>query len=622
MGGVAGRNGWRRGVLLAAAMMVGGPAGCGPGPAVESLPDAATTLAGVGRRLSESLDAGRLTRLAARGDRLLAALTAGERDALARGYARFRLDAPASIFVAAPRGHAPFWLAAAGYRPTGLGLADAETAWDLFRREASAGWVGLGVPGLDYSTTAHYAVFVVPSGPSDASPVVSDRPGWDSVAAADGVSLEGGQPRPVGAIPGVLWGATLLRRARDLRHETLLGRGRAWKTHVVATDRPDQITVTPGDDPSGELRWSWRTAAGVTRSIVRVRTADEKSSVMVTEAEGESSALATPDVLNDPVTRRHSARVVGLTPGRRYQYTLGDGSAANTTDWATVRTPPAAGPRGVKLLYMGDPQCGLEGWGKLLAAASKAHPDAAALLIAGDLVDRGNERTNWDHFFLRAAGVFEQLPLLPAVGNHEYLDRGPRLYRAFFDPPRNGPEGVAPGLVYSVEIGDLFLAVLDSTLAVSDPAGAALQAEWLDARLSRTGRTWKVVALHHPLYASHPTRENPAVRAAWGPVFDRHKVDLVLQGHDHAYLRTYPLRDGRRAETPAGGTVYVVAVSGDKFCDQDPRDYTEVGFTRVSTYQTIEVDPASNRLSYRSIDGDGRERDRFTITKPSRVAAH
>ena len=130
--------------------------------------------------------------------------------------------------------------------------------------------------------------------------------------------------------------------------------------------------------------------------------------------------------------------------------------------WRTVKTGPDRS-RGARFLYLGDAQTGLESWGRLLKAAYRRHPDIDFILLAGDLVDRGNERTNWDHFFLRAAGVFDRVPLMPCVGNHEYLDMGPRLYRAFFELPRNGPTGIDPDLVYHFECGDACFAVLDST---------------------------------------------------------------------------------------------------------------------------------------------------------------
>jgi acid phosphatase type 7 len=106
-------------------------------------------------------------------------------------------------------------------------------------------------------------------------------------------------------------------------------------------------------------------------------------------------------------------------------------------------------------------------------------------------------------------------------------------------------------------------------------------------------------------------------------VFDKHHVDLVLQGHDHAYLRTRPMRDGRPVASTAEGTVYVVSVSGEKFYEQGPRDYTVKGMTNLATYQTIDVQVKEKRLTYRAFDRDGREIDALVIDKetpPDRLA--
>jgi len=600
---------------LAGLVLVAGLPSCAPEIPVDALPKAEVALAAAGRRLSQSLSAGALTELATRGDRVLAALTPAERDALSRGYLRFKSDRPVEIFVTAPRRSLPFWLDGQGFRDSALTLNGPGGPWAVFRKSSGPGWVGLGVNGLDRSPRAHYAVFVRAA---DGLPVRLsglDGDGWQVATAGEGVDLESDRAAGVRNLPELLRGATLIRTSHDRRHATMLARGRVWKTHAVAGRTPDQVTISFGARPSAGLVWAWRTRENVGRSVVHVRKA---GGAATREVRGDSESVTLPDLLNDPVMRRHTAKADGLEPATAYEYTVGDGSAEGTTPWATVRTAPA-GSADVSLLYMGDPQCGLEGWGKLLAEAHRRRPDASALLIAGDLVDRGNERTNWDHFFLRAAGVFEEVPVMPCVGNHEYLDRGPWLYRAFFSLPGNGPAGVDADLVYSFEAGDAFVAVLDSTLAVTDPAQAERQAEWLDARLTETRRTWKLVMFHHPVYASHPTRENPSLLHAWAPVFDRHHVDLVLQGHDHAYLRTYPMRADRRVGSPAEGTVYVVSVSGDKFCDVDPRGYGEVGFARVSTYQTIDISARDRRLVYKSFDVSGREVDGFTVEKPTQA---
>jgi hypothetical protein len=202
------------------------------------------------------------------------------------------------------------------------------------------------------------------------------------------------------------------------------------------------------------------------------------------------------------------------------------------------------------------------------------------------------------------------------VGNHEYLDQGPRLYQSFFLLPRNGPGGIEPGLVYHFESGGAFVAVLDSTLAVCDPGQAARQGDWLDQALSGTKARWKFVMFHHPVYASHPRRESPVLRDHWVRIFDKHHVDMVLQGHDHAYMRTYPMHGDRPVAMAREGTIYVVSVAGDKFYDQISRDYIEVGFTGLSTYQTIEVDDVANSLTYRAWNDLGEVVDRVVITHP------
>jgi acid phosphatase type 7 len=577
---------------------------------VEQLPTVDETLAQVGRRLSRAHSAEEMTTLAMHGARVLAALTRSERDVLGRGYLRFQVDRPVEVFVAAPQGFEPFWLTDQKFRQTNMTLSGAGSGWTVSRKRVAAGWVGLGVNGLDRRAPAHYAVFLRAL---DGQPITPSHldPHWQSTSASKRVFLESYGADGRAEVPVALVGSSLLRTQHDRRHTALLLRGRAWKTHVVSSSLPDQVVVSFGADPQSELVWSWRTATEVKSSTLHVR----ESSGKTWEIPGVAARIEMSELINDPSIRRYSARLTGLAPETTYEYWLGDGREAGITTPAKVRTAPRS-TSDVALLYMGDPQCGLEGWGKLLASAFQKRPDAAALLIAGDLVDRGNERSNWDHFFLRAAGVFDRLPVLPAVGNHEYLDRGPVLYRAFFTLPENGPQGVAPELAYSVEIGDAFLAVLDSTAAVSSLEQARIQAEWLDDRLSRTARTWKLVMLHHPVYGTHPWRESPALRDAWVPVFDRHRVDLVLQGHDHAYQRTYPLRANRRAESPSEGTVYVEAVSGDKYVEQTPRWYTEVGFADTSTYQTIDIRARERRLIYRAFDVSGRELDAFTIEKP------
>ena len=575
-----------------------------------------------------------LSAIASRGELILGLLHPDERAALARGYLRFKVDSPVVVDVAVPARSVPFWIGDQGFRATDLVLENPDTAWKVFRKTFEAGWIGLGVNNLDRIPVAHYVVFVRPrarGNPSTCQPTVTLDPRheahWQTALAHPGVSAARDSCRPFKAMPSELAGAVLLQASHAQRHAALLATGRVWKTHVVSTSRPDQVTVAFGADAARELVWTWRTSPEIDATVIRIARAAQGDGRLpssdgagatgndVRIITGESRCIEVPDLLNDPVVRRHRVAVDRLQPNTVYQYSLGDGTLEGWEPWQTVKTGPNRSCD-VRFLYLGDAQTGLEGWGRLLRTAYRRHRGLDFIVLAGDLVDRGNERTNWDHFFLRAEGIFDRLPLMPCAGNHEYLDRGPRLYRALFELPRNGPGGIDSDLVYHFECGDACFAVLDSTLASCDADNARRQADWLDDTLEQTRATWKFVIFHHPIYPSHPWRDTPALRKHWVPIFDRHHVDFVLQGHDHAYQRTYPLRAHQRVDNPGNGTIYLIAVSGDKFVDLAPRDYVEVGQSGVSTYQIFEIDSQSNRLTYRASTLDGRIIDELRIDKP------
>ncbi len=53
---------------------------------------------------------------------------------------------------------------------------------------------------------------------------------------------------------------------------------------------------------------------------------------------------------------------------------------------------------------------------------------------------------------------------------------------------------------------------------------------------------WKVVFMHPVMYASCSVHcPETQLRDTYQPLFDQYDVDLVLQGHNHNYQRTYPL---------------------------------------------------------------------------------
>ncbi|NMO89191.1 hypothetical protein [Actinomycetospora sp. TBRC 11914] len=83
-----------------------------------------------------------------------------------------------------------------------------------------------------------------------------------------------------------------------------------------------------------------------------------------------------------------------------------------------------------------------------------------------------------------------------------------------------------------------------------------------------------VAFFHHCAFATSSTHGSDAgVRAAVAPLFDEFSVDLALQGHNHQYERSNPIRFGRSSvQAPDGatvrpetdGTTYVCVGSGGR----------------------------------------------------------
>jgi hypothetical protein len=318
--------------------------------------------------------------------------------------------------------------------------------------------------------------------------------------------------------------------------------------------------------------------------------------------------LETEDIVNDPVNSRHTATLTGLAPETAYVYSVGDVWSGTWSELREFTTAPA-GERPFSFVYLGDAQNGLERWGSVVRKARRRHPEAAFYLLAGDLVNRGQQRQEWDVFFREAQDVYDTRPLVPAPGNHDYDEGSPELYLRLFDLPENGPVSIGPERAYALRYGGALFLMLDSNQPPETQAG------WIEEQLADTDATWKFACFHHPVYSSSPTRDNPEIREVWGPLFDEYHVDMVFQGHDHGYLRTHPMKAERVAESPGEGTIYVVSMSGTKKYDQGDFDYAAKAVKDTPTYQVIDILTTGHRLAYRAYDVDGNLIDEVVIEK-------
>jgi len=90
---------------------------------------------------------------------------------------------------------------------------------------------------------------------------------------------------------------------------------------------------------------------------------------------------------------------------------------------------------------------------------------------------------------------------------------------------------------------------------------------------------------------------------------------MVLQGHDHAYGRTYKMRNNKIVKKNEPGTYYVVSVVGVKVYDmkEENRKIMAKMVNGKQLFQVISVD--TDKLTYKSYDATGDLFDSFEIVK-------
>lgn len=357
-------------------------------------------------------------------------------------------------------------------------------------------------------------------------------------------------------------------------------------TAQLAPALPERVLLNVTDAPESSVVVTWRSPVTERNATVQFMPAgsDPRLGEAALSATGTSETVAVTEAQN---LEYHEVRLTGLTPGTRYSYRVGDGTT--WSPWSDFRTAQT-GNTPFTFLYFGDAQNNIAAhWTRVVRQAMTTAPEATLAVHAGDLINRADNDSEWGEWFSAGAGLHDQVMTLAIPGNHEYTSRRlSRLWQPQFTYPQNGLPELRDTNFAIQKQGVLFIA-LNSNQMIQE------QAVWLDRVLTqRKARNWTVVTFHHPVYSTAERRDNPQIRAAWQPIFERHKVDLVLQGHDHTY--------GRRGVNP----VYVVSVSGPKMYRLS--DAAKTGMKRVGeftqTFQVIRVSPNTVRYESRLVTGE------------------
>ena len=274
------------------------------------------------------------------------------------------------------------------------------------------------------------------------------------------------------------------------------------------------------------------------------------------------------------------------------------------------------------------------------------------------------------------ASLMRSTFILAAAGNHDLsyksMDKWPDGLAYFYvwDLPQNGP-ALLPGAKntprmsgdqsaekamiaasgsaypqmanYSFSYGNTHWTVLDSNYYTdwTDP----ILHNWVEKDLAGAqNATWRFVAFHHPpFHSSNKHKEDQWMRVLT-PLFEKYGVSVVWCGHVHNYQRSYPLRfiaseakpdkDGRVAGTwtldkaydgdkvtKTSSPIYIVTGGGgaslyDRNLNDSPekwQSFTVKYEAKVRSMSSVDIN--GKTLTVRQIGEDGKELDRWQITK-------
>ena len=406
------------------------------------------------------------------------------------------------------------------------------------------------------------------------------------------------------------------------------------------TKHPDHIVLNFSEDPSTTISVTWRTSKEVKVGYGEIAIADPNPAFIsnantikaVTTTLNLESVVGVVDRKNPKKTtfnnlnhNYHSVTFKNLDPNTMYGYRVGDGKI--WSEWIQFRTAKTDGEP-FSFLYVGDAQnYVLELWSRLIREGYKKAPDASFIIHAGDLINDAHEEHQWHEWFMAGGWIHRSLPSFSVPGNHEYNpqvqeDIDKRIKRLSvqwnkqFTLPSNGVKGIEE-TNYFIDYQGVRFVALNSNIMIKE------QADWLESVLKDNPNKWTIATYHHPVFSASRGRDNEELRSLWKPLFDKYKVDLALQGHDHTYTRgrvepyEKNLVDGENMQDITG-TVYVVSVSGGKMYKVKPgwEDYgalrDKVGESK-QLFQVISID--GDKLSYKSYTATGELFDAFDLVK-------
>ena len=314
---------------------------------------------------------------------------------------------------------------------------------------------------------------------------------------------------------------------------------------------------------------------------------------------------------SEPATS-HRMMLGGLAPGATYLYRVYDEDRASSSEIYRFRTSPLPGRGTFRVAAIGDSGTGDEPQLAVAAVIREMKPNV--FLHTGDLVYLGDLD---GVVFEPYKDILSSSCFFPTAGNH---DEELTWMGAFFPPNTAGTESL---LYYSFDWGSAHFVALDTNDDFQDKA----QLDWLIGDLERARAAavpWIILFFHKPfITVGSKGLEASKIRTILLPILDRFEVDLVLNGHDHNYQRSHPVRGGVVHDAWQGaelvsprGTIEVITGGGGQILYQEDLAADHRFTARfIAAYHALELEIGPTLLTARAISADRQVLDEFSIRK-------
>lgn len=313
-----------------------------------------------------------------------------------------------------------------------------------------------------------------------------------------------------------------------------------------------------GTDPPYDIHLSWQNDSSTTMTVVW-ETSPTTMSSTVKYGPDANYGFSKEGIVDDQGTNGliHIVEITGLSPGTTYHYTCGEDIAGWSPD-STFKTAPT-GPADFVFCSMGDSRNNSAEFSQIVSKVVVANPTFT--VFVGDLCYSDNASL-YDTWFSNWQQLGDHSPIAPCIGNHEgaatnYLHR--------FALPNSERW-------YSFNYSNMHIIVLSTSMDTYQQG--SIQYQWLINDLTTaandTYHPWKIVTFHNPPYNAGAHGGDPDVQGTLASLFSIYQIDLVFNGHNHFYERTYPLKGG-------GGTPVVTNTSLHYYRNPDGVVYATTG---------------------------------------------